>query len=466
MYTRAYTLTHKLLIFIAMPALFWLSAIQATANSEPSLTDLDSEFQEVLDAFLASHSLQQSNSSFARTSALAREVKQTESALEASSIIRRHKNLIVEQATAKEFHGLIKRLYDNNDTATVRDLTIAINKQGNAQYTSINYYLLADYYAKRSNWPGVLAALAKVDSNLLSKADAQYYAMLHGFALQGEKKHRKAAKHYKTIVKNSPYYAHARLNEGTAYLKQGWWTEAHIEFENAIQQLEVNPGLGAEYSDFNNRILVTLGFSQIHYEFYRDARNTLRRVSLDSDYATKAMMGLGIAAAHQKDFTGALNIFQLLQEKQPQDKNVDESYLLVPFGFEELQDPAKAGLQYERAIEYFKARLGEIAKAQQQLEQASSGQLLNTIASLNQRSRELYASSTLIPDYFLDNFETLMAMQSIQSPTGVRSKVQALTDKYQRQIKNLVKQNITQRQQALNSYLSQAKFGVAKLYDQ
>ena len=243
-------------------------------------------------------------------------------------------------------------LYGNNETATLRDLTDCVNAKADPVAKAENYFLLAKYYYQRKNWQGVLAALSKVDIKHLSIADGHYSELLEGYALQAQKKHRQAINIYKRIPPSSPYYTHAKINEGTAYLRQGWWTEAHHEFKQAI-----SANTHAQTRDLTNRVYVTLGFSQLHHEFYRDARDTLRNVSLDSDYTNRALMGLGLAAAYQEDYSGALNAFNRLATNNQVDLSVDESFLLVPNTYEELGDQDKAAEAYLKAIEFYKTRI-------------------------------------------------------------------------------------------------------------
>ncbi len=435
-------------------------------SARANIEQLDSDFQELNNEYLLQYTKHRPAQRYRNSAQLFDAVLNETNPSQISALIRENIHQLVRNASVEEFSSLLEHLYNNNDTATIRDVTRAVNDANDDEKISRNYFLLAKYYYKRGNWTGLKAALSNVKPKVLSRGDSHYYLLLMGYSLQGSKEHRKSVSYYKKIPKSSPYYPHAKLNEGIAYLRQGWWTEAHMEFTDAIENLKANKQLDAEAADFANRIQVVLGFSKIDNEFYRDARRALRKVDLDSAYTNKAMIGLGIAAAHQKDFPGALNIFEILVQKQPRDKNVDEAYLLVPYGHEELGDFVNASIKYQQAIQYYQSRLTKLTEAAQQLNRAPDDVVITVIKQLDSNDIELYDQLNIIPQYFLDNYDNLLKMRNSRVSQKTASSVQHLLTRYKQQIKSITAHNIQVRTTAINSYLSQAQFGVAKLYDQ
>jgi hypothetical protein len=420
----------------------------------------DQKYQEFLDQFYQQHLKRHPPAAVSEIQPLARLVAEA-SVLDALAAIRAHQNLLLQSITKKEFGVLLEYLYRNNDTATIQGLTEGLKKSGDPVALSRNYFLLARYYESRRNWRGVQAALGKVNPRDLDIGDSHYYNLLMGFALQNLKQHRKALKFYQQVPRTSPYFSHVKLNEGTAFLRQGWWTEAHLEFEKAIQSLDQTGG----DDELRNRILVVLGYSQLNYEFYRDARHTFRKVALASEAMNKALMGIGLAAAYQKDFAGAANAFEILAGKTPADLSVDEAFLLLPVAQAEARDGAAAATAYQNAIRHYENKIRELADLQQKLQASDLDASLRTIRELDKRSSELYGEQAGIPAFLLDNYQNLLAMREASVSLGLKPHFNLLHEEYKELLQGITHTNIDSRIGILNSYLSQAKFGMAQLYD-
>lgn len=431
---------------------------QADVAAFEQLPELDSDYQALFDRYLSKQS--KSGPAFNEFTALVQAVRQAPDAITGSAILRNNLSLLLDNIASADFQELLGYLYRANDTATVKAITDHINKVADTVAASQNYFLLAQYYYERGNWEGVRAALSKVDFKDLAEGDRHYYDVLMGYALQALKDHRKAVRFYKNIPPMSPYYAHAKLNQGTAFLRQGWWSEAHMELEQAIEAAEA---FGDEA--FRDRLLVVMAYSQLNYEFYRDARTTLRRVSLNGPYTNKAIMGLGLAAAYQEDFGGAINAFELLRQKTPADLSVDEAHLLSAYAIVETGDKPRAELAYQTAINHFQRKIDMLEQLQRQLEQSSIDLVSSVVGELNARADEIYGNDALIPEYFLANYRSLADMQQRAASSEVEKDIRSLRVQYEQQLKGLVSTNINLRKTMLGSYLSQAKYGKAKLYD-
>ena len=375
--------------------------------------------------------------------------------------IRKNLESVCKSYAAPNFSIVVPLLYLNNETSTLKKLTDCLKAKSDAVAKAENYFHLAQYYYARKQWTGVKAALDQVNRKDLSVRDAQYADLLLGYALQEQKKHRDAVKIYKRIPPSSPYYAFAKLNEGIGYLRQGWWSEAHAEFKTAIASIK-----SQQNEELKNRILVVLGYSQLDYEFYRDARSSLRNVSLMSQYTNKALMGLGLAAAYQEDYKGAINAFSRLANNTQSDLSVDEAFLLVPSTYEELGDYNQSADSYLKAIEYYKNRINTLNAARADLDRSNNVSVPSLLEQLDARADELYGAKNLIPKYIVNNYSMLLAFKDFATNAETRKNIETLEQEYNRVLKALVLKNIGLRESILNSYLSQAKYGVAKLYDQ
>lgn len=427
-------------------------------QSAAALAKLDQQYQEILDAYLSEHA------SSSITKASDQELRDLMGdkypVLVNLRRIREHQPSIINSQNDDLVFELLNYLYEHNDTATVRKISDHLKNSDTPVVTAKHYLMLAHYYWSRGNWEGTRAALSNVKRDTLHEQDQEYYYLLMGYALQRLKDHRKAYRYYRRIPPSSIYYSYAKLNEGTAYLRQGWWTEAFIEFENAIENAQKT-----EQTDVLDRLYVTMGYAQLTYEFYRDARLTLRNVSIDGQQTHKALMGLGLAAAYQKDFAGAINAFAMLSEKTPSDTNVDEAMLLLPKAYEEVGNLALAQQHYEKAIKYYEKKLLEISAASVSIKDSPSAQLALKADPEAPMNRELLAKESVIPAYAYQNFATLLEMNRTAS-VGLSKKINRLLAQYATQIKQLLGSSLEARSSMVNSYLSQAKLGMAKLYDQ
>lgn len=424
------------------------------------MPELDSAFQHwssrFYQAYVAQHDLARSENMRLLTAGLP--PANPEQTIVAIAQIKANLPVVLKHFTTPEFVEILRLLYQHNETATLKAITDFIAEEGDPPVRSQNYFLLAQYYQARRQWDGVVASLAQVRRPHLSAGDAQYADLLHGYAWQAQRKHRNATQYYQRIPARSPYFVHARLNEGTAYLRQGWWTEAHLEFEQVLKAEQVD-------AEFKNRTYVVLGYSQLHHEFYRDARNTLRKVSLDSAHTNKALMGLGVAAAYQEDHAGALNAFVLLSRKEDVDLSVDEAFLLIPPVHQQMGDLVAAGDAYQAAIRHYQQRLQVLQKARESLVQTGDTPVPTLLAQMDARGGELYGEQNLIPAYMLDNYQLLIAMKPRAPESRLRDDAEILELSYQRVLKDLVRQNISLREAMLESYLSQARYGLAQIYD-
>lgn len=374
--------------------------------------------------------------------------------------IRQQLKPLLDDLEPQKIKPILALLYEVNDTATVQSITEVINKRGSPALRSYNYYLQAQYYYQRKHWRGAIAALNRVNRKELEPSESQYADLLNGYVLQAQKQHRKAVNFFQLIPEQSPYYHYAKLNQGLAYLRQGWWSEAHREFDQARNSLAAQ-----QEPDFKNRLLLVLAYSQIHNEFYRDARKTLRNITLDSRYIQKALIGLGLSAAYQEDYAGALNAFARVTNGDRTDVNRDEAFLLVPAVYKEMGNSSKALEAFEAAKTYYLERLAFLAKTKQTLLAKSQKNIPQLLRSLGDQAEQLYGEQDFIPSYMVQNYFLLRAMDDFAQAQNTQSELAELELRYEQSLKALVIQNIELREALLQQYLSQARYGVAQLYD-
>jgi tetratricopeptide (TPR) repeat protein len=342
-----------------------------------------------------------------------------------------------------------------HNIAIAESLLKVAKNQGDTSSEVRIIFELAKYNADQGQWGNVITMLK--DSGVienLGKDDADESNLLIGNALQQQKKHREAIAFYEKVKANSPHYRLAQLNLSTAYIRQDWWSDAHVAIQNA---LKISP---SKKDDLDYRLYTVLGYSQIQFGFYRDARESFRNVSLKSSYTNRALLGLGMAALHQEDFIGALTAFNHLRGKKDNDISVAESYLLSAFTLRQLGQHEAAVTGYQEAIAYYSILNKKQAATLSNLVNRDANSPSIDAIFLRPESRNNKPLRQLAEKiHLLDNLLT----QPLSN-----GHVTALTNSktsLQKDYLATAQQLLAAEQEAITSYLSQSKFGLATLYD-
>lgn len=342
-----------------------------------------------------------------------------------------------------------------HNIAIAETLLKAAKNQGDTFSEARITFELAKYNADQGRWANVITMLK--DSGViesLTKDDAAEANLLIGNALQQQKKHRDAMSFYEKIKPDSPHYRLAQLNLATANIRQDWWSDAQLSIQNA---LKINR---SKKDDLDYRLYTVLGYSQIQFGFYRDARESFRNVSLKSSYTNRALLGLGMAALHQEDFIGALTAFNHLREKQDNDISVAESYLLSAFTLRQLGQHEAALSGYQEAIAYYSTlNKKQVAALSNLVNRTATSPSIDTIflrpeSRNNKPLRQLAEKITLVADL-------LTQPLSNNHVTALTNSKASLQKDYLATAQQL----LAAEQEAITSYLSQSKFGLATLYD-
>ena len=307
---------------------------------------------------------------------------------------------------------------------------------------------LARFYAENQHWPKITALLN--DDSLfeqLSKKDAAEAYVLLGTALQKQKKHREAIPIYEKVGSGSGNFRIAQLNLASAFLRQEWWTDAHTAINAALAENNKGKRDALDY-----RLFTILGYSQIQFGFYRDARESFRNVAISSEYAQRALLGLGIAALHQQDFIGALNAFDKLRVQPQQDISVAEAHLLSAFTLRQLEQFDAATSRYQEAIDYYQTLSSDI-----------NGLLSSTKVSVSFLRPENNNHKVIG-----NNARKLRLIDGLAGTSPGGPDAMALTslkNKFSDESGQRVRKLLLEEKSAIDSYLSQSRFGLASLYD-
>ena len=349
-------------------------------------------------------------------------------------------------------------LLGENEWHFANSLFRGVKDEGDRALIAAMQFIFAKYHAERLQWPQVNNLLNDV-AEQLSPENAAYAYLLKGSALQHLKKHRLAIKSYKKIPGESQYYGYAQLNIAIADIRQGWWTDAQTTINELIKNSDKDNS-----DELTNRLYLVLGYALLQKEYYRDARNAFRHIGLDNRYTNRALLGIGLTATSQGDFVGGLNALTILKDKETFDLSVDESYLLVPYVYEKLQQELTVTASYTEAMAYYQRRINNLENISNQHTDFLSTQYNERTGSLLIENNSLDYSKRY-PESFINNYRLLIDYLSVTRDLKLKLRVEALITKHDAVFQEIIRDLLEQRKEYLKSYLNQSRFGLARLYD-
>ena len=330
----------------------------------------------------------------------------------------------------------------------------AANAPDNLTYLN---YIFAKYYARQRDWPQVNRLLAQISVNLAPE-DADYAYLLQGLSRQFLKEHRQSIESYNAISRDSDYFVHARLNIAVANIRQGWITEA----QSIIKKL-IPVSRSREKTELTNRMFVVLGYALLQQEYFRDARNAFGNVESDSTLTNRALFGTALSAISQGDLEAGLTAVDRLKQSERDDLSRDEAYLLLPYLYERLDQKILVEDSFSAAIKHYQARILGLEALKHlpldftQINLEDSGALI---------LQELeFDFSQQYPAYLLTNRHNLDQLSDEVSNTDLSSRIGSLADQHDQLLHEIITSLIDQQIAYLNSYLNQARYGLARHYD-
>ena len=381
-------------------------------------------------------------------------------------LIKNNLTLIKKNIDNKNIFPVFRFLLDNNNLLVANKLFIQAKNEGDKSLLSNISFIYARYYVKRKKWEKVLH-YTEGTYNDLTADNANLARLFSGIAMQKVKQHRKAVTIYSKIPKHSKYYPAAKLNIATAYIRQDWWTDAHIKINEILNDKSNNNKIKAD-REMINRLYLVLGYSLLNKEFYRDSREAFRNIEINSAYFNKALLGIVLTATNQEDYIGALNSTNILKAKKTIDLSVDESHLLLPYIYEKLNQNMTASASYSDAQKYYQKRIKYITELKYLNEKKISAQeLLSNKGNLTIKNNIIDFSNHL-PVGFLENsaqIEKLSKHIPQVNNSNLTNNFSKLKEKHNKVLFETFNIVFEQRLTYLKSYMNQSRFGLARLFD-
>lgn len=360
-------------------------------------------------------------------------------------------------------------LYKNN-AISIADELLAFSINNFSKYTESKIkYQKAKYYFLNNHWVNVINLLKETNiEHNLNQEESDYAYYITAVSLQKIQQHRDAIKVYSAIDKNSDYYSVSQINIAVANILQGWWTDAHLILKKSITREMKNKNY-----EIADRMRLILGFSQIQNEFYRDARNSFRDIGVNSPYVNRAMLGIGLSAMHQKDFSSALNAFSFLSKNKIFDSYTTQSYLLTPFAHEKLGQRRIAEAQYTQAALYYRQKIQLLEQAVSTKKSQYSPLILKTITDITQESdnqESLISILNLTDTNFNKKINSILknieSLKKYSLPKKILLHLNTIYQKYENILLEVQHHEIVNAQAIYQSYLNQCQYALARLYDE
>ena len=371
----------------------------------------------------------------------------------AVTTIINNKPVLVQYSSYKEINDIIEFLLKHNLLVLAQEYYQLITVNADVYVTSKTDYLFASYHFSHQDYSTTIRYAASISlADVLTPEQKDYITLIFGASLQELQKHREAIPVLQKITPDSTYYSYAQLNIAIANIRQGWWTDGHLAIKNALKADISKNNNDLTNKELKNRLYLVLAYSQFQNEFYRNARESFRKIELDSIYINRALLGLGLSALSQKDYHAALNTFTYLKDSKVDDLTYIEAHIMLPYTYEIMGEIEQATVLYTESIAFFERKILYITQQNLQLKNLPVNALIIECEQHNKVVAQMLSAVQIMlakPDN--DN-------NSQTNITPIQNKLKDACTTISTYANATMIENI-------QSYQSQSQFALARLYD-
>ena len=166
--------------------------------------------------------------------------------------------------------------------------------------------------------------------------------------------------------------AYAQFNLGVALVRKDRLADA-IPYLDRVGRIETR---SEELLALRDKANLALGFALLQAKRPAEAKPIMERIRLEGPFSSKALLGVGWAEAGMGDFKHALVPWLTLRKRSLVDSAVQESFLTVPYAYNQLSATGQAAEFYNTAIESFDA---EIKLIDDSIGEIRNGRLLDRL---------------------------------------------------------------------------------------
>lgn len=220
-------------------------------------------------------------------------------------------------------------------------------------------------------------ALRQVSDKIDPRINAERYMLLAQLMMRQERYDEAIAALSKW--RGAPdWTAYAQFNLGIALVRKGRLADA-IPYLDRVGSIDAGT---EELLSLKDKANLALGFALLQAQRAAEAKPILQRIRLEGPYSSKALLGVGWADAGVGEFKRALVPWLALRKRSLLDSAVQESFLTVPYAYNQLSATGQAAEYYNSAIESFDAELKRIDDS---IEQIRSGNLLDRLLDADKK---------------------------------------------------------------------------------
>ncbi len=232
--------------------------------------------------------------------------------------------------------------------------------QGAPQYVRTRIWLnLAKARYRKGAFNDAIRALEEIDGDL-PEARKDEIQLLMSNLLMALGEYKQAAKILKDLPSDDDNEAFAKYNLAIALYK----SEQQILASEYLDEVGRVKSNNTEVKALRDKANLALGFALLSAKESKKARAYFERVRLEGPFSNKALLGLGWTSAMQDDYKEALPPWVELKSRSRTDAAVYESYLAVPYAFEQLKAYSQSLAAYDEAIKVLKEELVNVQYAE------------------------------------------------------------------------------------------------------
>ena len=214
-------------------------------------------------------------------------------------------------------------------------------------------------------------ALRQVSDKIDPRISAERYMLLAQLMMR-QNRYDDAITALRSWHGTPDWTAYAQFNLGVALVRRDRLADA-IPYLDRVGRIETR---SEELLSLKDKANLALGFALLQAQRAAEAKPILQRVRLEGPYSSKALLGVGWADAGVGEFKRALVPWLTLRKRNLLDSAVQESFLTVPYAYNQLSATGQAAEYYNSAIESFDA---EMKRIDDSIEQIRGGHLLDRL---------------------------------------------------------------------------------------
>lgn len=265
--------------------------------------------------------------------------------------------------------GLYLSLGEHVEAGKIFEKLLAANTSENVRNKA--WFYLGKVWYQRGYLQESERALRQVSDKIQPRISAERYMLLAQLMLR-QGRYDDAIAALSAWHGPPDWTAYAQYNLGVALVRTGRLPDA-IAHLDQVGRMEPSSD---ELLALRDKANLALGFALLQAGRAAEARPVLERVRLDGPYSSKALLGVGWADSTLGEFKRALVPWLALRKRDLLDSAVQESYLTVPYAYNQLGATGQAADYYNSAIESFDA---EFKRIDESIEQIRSGTLLDRL---------------------------------------------------------------------------------------